>query len=115
MGAFVGRLAWTLAFAAFSLIGSANNFGRPPWRMVLRSGELSEVSQPNFTGDWGDCGLISSAMAHLRAQSSDAIREMTSPLTPVPSTEPGVYAFKTDLSMTSRWLLRIAAMVPGER
>jgi hypothetical protein len=33
----------------------------------------------------------------------------------VPSPEPGVYAFKTDLSMTGRWLLRIAAMVPGER
>jgi len=39
--------------------------------------------------------------------------EMTSSLTPVPSTEPGIYAFKTDLSMTGRWLLRIAAMVPG--
>jgi hypothetical protein len=41
--------------------------------------------------------------------------EMTSSLTPVPSPEPGVYAFKTDLSMIGRWLLRIAAMVPGER
>jgi hypothetical protein len=47
--------------------------------------------------------------------SPDAMGEMTSPLTPVPSPEPGVYAFKTDLSMTGRWLLRIAAMVPGER
>ena len=47
--------------------------------------------------------------------SPDAMGEMTSSLTPVPSTEPGVYAFKTDLSMTGRWLLRIAAVVPGER
>jgi hypothetical protein len=47
--------------------------------------------------------------------SPDAMGEMTSRLTPVPSPEPGVYAFKTDLSMTGRWLLRIAAMVPGER
>jgi hypothetical protein len=47
--------------------------------------------------------------------SPDAMGEMTSSLTPVPSPEPGVYAFKTDLSMIGRWLLRIAAMVPGER
>src|SRR5262249_25656076 len=46
--------------------------------------------------------------------SPDAMDEMTSPLTPVPSNEPGVYSFKTDLSMTGRWLLSIAAKVQGE-
>jgi hypothetical protein len=39
---------------------------------------------------------------------------MVSPLTAVPSTEPGVYSFKTDLSMEGRWLLSIAAKVQGE-
>ena len=43
-----------------------------------------------------------------------AMGEMVSPLTPVPSNEPGVYSFKTDLSMTGRWLLSIAAKVQGE-
>jgi hypothetical protein len=47
--------------------------------------------------------------------SPDAMGEMTSPLTTLPSSEPGVYAFKTDLSMSGRWLLSIAAMVPRER
>src|SRR5215467_7572909 len=46
--------------------------------------------------------------------SPDAMGEMASPLTPVPSTEPGVYSFKTDLSMQGRWLLSIAAKVQGE-
>ena len=46
--------------------------------------------------------------------SPDAMGEMASPLTPVPSNEPGVYAFKTDLSMQGRWLLSIAAKVQGE-
>jgi len=32
----------------------------------------------------------------------------------VPSDEPGVYSFKTDLSMAGRWLLSIAAKVQGE-
>jgi hypothetical protein len=47
--------------------------------------------------------------------SPDAMGEMTSSLTALPSPEPGVYAFKTDLSMAGRWLLSIAARVPGER
>src|SRR5258708_6055336 len=46
--------------------------------------------------------------------SLDAMAEMASPLTPVPSNEPGVYSFKTDLSMQGRWLLSIAAKVQGE-
>jgi len=46
--------------------------------------------------------------------SPDAMGEMASPLTPVPSDEPGVYSFKTDLSMQGRWLLSIAAKVQGE-
>jgi hypothetical protein len=44
----------------------------------------------------------------------DGMGEMASPLTLVPSDEPGVYAFKTDLSMQGRWLLSIAAKVQGE-
>jgi hypothetical protein len=44
----------------------------------------------------------------------DGMGEMASPLTPVPSTEPGVYSFKTDLSMAGRWMLSIAAKVQGE-
>src|SRR5262249_43349080 len=46
--------------------------------------------------------------------SPDAMGEMASPLTPVPSNEPGVYSFKTDLAMQGRWLLSIAAKVQGE-
>ncbi|MGH6865222.1 MAG: FixH family protein [Methyloceanibacter sp.] len=39
---------------------------------------------------------------------------MDSPLTAVPSEEPGVYAFKTDLTMAGRWRLSLAARVQGE-
>src|SRR4029077_17458365 len=46
--------------------------------------------------------------------SPDAMGERASPLAAVPSSEPGVYSFKTDLSMAGRWLLSIAAKVQGE-
>jgi hypothetical protein len=44
----------------------------------------------------------------------DGMAEMASPLTPVPSSEPGVYAFKTELAMAGHWLLSVAAKVQGE-
>jgi YtkA-like len=44
----------------------------------------------------------------------DGMGDMASSLTPVPSDEPGVYAFKTELSMAGRWLLSLAARVQGE-
>ena len=44
----------------------------------------------------------------------DAMQEMTAPLEQLPSTEPGVYQFKTDLMMQGRWQLSLGAKVQGE-
>ena len=40
--------------------------------------------------------------------------DTAAPLTAVPSSEPGVYAFKTELSMAGRWQLSLGAKVQGE-
>src|SRR5438093_2402301 len=40
--------------------------------------------------------------------------EMTSAIAPLPSPEPGVFAFKAPLMMEGDWLLSIAAKVPGQ-
>jgi hypothetical protein len=45
----------------------------------------------------------------------DNMADMVSPVTPLPSTEPGIYAFKTDLPMAGRYLFSIAAKVQGEK
>jgi hypothetical protein len=39
---------------------------------------------------------------------------MASPLEQLPSTEPGVYRFKTNLSMQGKWQLSLGAKVQGE-
>jgi len=44
----------------------------------------------------------------------DGMATMTTAHVPLPSPEPGVYAFKAPLTMAGRWLLTISAKVPGE-
>jgi hypothetical protein len=44
----------------------------------------------------------------------DAMPTMQESLEPLPSTEPGVYRFKTNLSMQGRWQLSLGAKVQGE-
>ena len=44
----------------------------------------------------------------------DGMAEMATKIDQVPSTEPGVYHFKTNLSMEGRWQLSLGAKVQGE-
>ncbi|WP_448033312.1 FixH family protein [Bradyrhizobium liaoningense] len=44
----------------------------------------------------------------------DGMAEMESDVTPLPSREPGIYAFKTDLSMAGRYQVTLSAKVQGE-
>src|SRR6266481_62842 len=44
----------------------------------------------------------------------DGMASMATAHVPLPSPEPGVYAFKASLTMAGRWLLTISAKVQGE-
>lgn len=44
----------------------------------------------------------------------EAMEAMTAPLEAVSSTEPGVYRFKTNLTMEGKWALSLGAKVQGE-
>ena len=44
----------------------------------------------------------------------EAMAEMTSPIQLLPPSEPGVYRFKTKLTMEGRWRLSLGAKVQGE-
>ena len=46
--------------------------------------------------------------------SPDSMAEMVGKLEAMPTSEPGVYKFKADLSMAGGWALHIQAKVPGE-
>jgi hypothetical protein len=44
----------------------------------------------------------------------DGMETMTTPLTLLPPTEPGLYRFKTNLTMPGGWRLSLAAKLQGE-
>jgi YtkA-like protein len=44
----------------------------------------------------------------------DGMQEMATRIASVPSTEPGVYSFKANVSMQGRWQLSLGAKVQGE-
>lgn len=44
----------------------------------------------------------------------DGMETMAGPIELVPATEPGVYRFKTGLSMEGRWQLSLGAKIQGE-
>ena len=51
---------------------------------------------------------------HRLDMAPDGMATMKSRLEPLPSTEPGIYPFKADLSMEGNWRLSLAAKVQGE-
>lgn len=53
-------------------------------------------------------------MAKRLDMAPDGMPTMTTALEPLPSTEPGVYRFKTNLTMEGGWQLSLGAKVQGE-
>jgi YtkA-like len=114
------KLSFTgIAFAtAVSLSGAAfaaaNDYVFEPVKADVKKGDDAIVSvrlKHKGTGK----PVTDAVIVQMRIDMGpDGMGEMASALTAVPSTEPGVYSFKTELAMEGRWLLSIAAKVQGE-
>jgi hypothetical protein len=113
---------FTLASAAFAVAASltvaafagANDYVFEPVRAEVKKGDDAIVSvrlKHKPTGKLVTDAVIIQTRIDM---APDGMAEMASPLTAVPSSEPGVYSFKTELSMAGHWLLSIAAKVQGE-
>jgi hypothetical protein len=111
-------LAGAAVVAGFSLsaaaLAAANDYVFEPVKAEIKKGDDVIVSvrlKNKATGKpVADAVIIQSRID----MSPDGMGEMASQITPMPSSEPGVYSFKTDLSMQGRWLLSIGAKVQGE-
>jgi hypothetical protein len=103
--------AVSLSGAAFA---SANDYAFEPIKAEVKKGDDAVMSvrlKHKATGKPVTDAVIIQTRIDM---GPDGMADMASPLTAVPSTEPGIYSFKTELAMEGRWLLSIAAKVQGE-
>jgi hypothetical protein len=104
-------VAVSLGAAAFA---AADDYAFEPVKAEIKKGDDVVVSvrlKHKATGKAVSDAVIVQTRIDM---APDGMAEMASPVTPLPSPEPGVYSFKTDLSMAGRWLLSLAAKVQGE-
>src|SRR5437016_17838 len=111
---FASIVLATAASLAGNALAGANDYALEPVKAEVKKGDEVVVSvrlKHKPTGKpVADAVIVQTRID----MGPDGMGEMASPLTPVPASEPGVYSFKTDLSMAGRWLLSIAAKVQGE-
>jgi YtkA-like len=104
-------VAASLNVAAFA---AADDYAFEPVKAEIKKGDDAVVSVLLKNKKTGK-PVADAVIVHSRIDMApEGMAEMASPLTPVPSSEPGVYSFKTELSMAGQWLLSIAAKVQGE-
>ena len=106
--ATVTSLSGSVAFAA------ASDYAFEPVNAELKKGDDVTVAvrlTNKVTGKLVPDAVIFRTRVDM---APDGMAEMESPVSPLPANEPGVYAFKTDLTMAGRYQLSVAAKVQGE-
>jgi hypothetical protein len=96
------------------VLAGANDYVFEPVKAEIKSSNMATVAVRLVHKPSGkpvtDVEIVQTriVMAH------DGGAEMASAFVPLPSPEPGVYAFMAPLTMAGNWFLSIAAKVPGE-
>jgi YtkA-like protein len=103
-----------LSLSSISAFAAATDYSFEPVASEMKKGDdvvvtLRLVHKP--TGK-----LVSDAVIIRKRvdMAPDGMAEMESPAEPVAASEPGTYAFKTDLPMAGRYQFSLAAKVQGE-
>ncbi|MFM9848050.1 MAG: FixH family protein [Hyphomicrobiaceae bacterium] len=107
-------LAVALAGVAAQARDSVNDYAFEPVNVDVKSGAGSELAVRVTHKPTGNPveGIV---LVHTRLDMSpDGMEMMTAKPIPRPSTEPGLYRFRTDLTMSGGWALKLVAKLPGE-
>jgi hypothetical protein len=110
----VAALAVAISLFAGTALAGANDYAFEPVAAEMKKGDgvtvaLRLVHKP--TGKPVSGAVVFQTRIDM---APDGMADMISPVAPLPASEPGVYAFKTNLPAAGRYLFSIAAKVPGE-
>ena len=107
-------LAATLSLVGSAAMAGAGDFAFEPVNPEMKKGDdvtLAVRLTNKQTGKPVPDAVIFKTRVDM---APDGMAEMESPVSPLPSKEPGVYAFKTDLPMAGRYQVTLSAKVQGE-
>ena len=107
-------LAATLSLAASAAMAGAGDYTFEPVNPEMKKGDdvtLAVRLTNKQTGKPVPDAVIFKTRVDM---APDGMAEMESAVSPLPSKEPGVYAFKTDLPMAGRYQVTLSAKVQGQ-
>ncbi|MGY3037323.1 hypothetical protein ACVIIV_006493 [Bradyrhizobium sp. USDA 4354] len=107
-------VAATLSFAATAALAGAGDYAFEPVNPEMKKGDdvtLAIRLTNKQTGKPVPDAVIFKTRVDM---APDGMAEMESAVAPLPSKEPGVYAFRTDLPMAGRYQVTLSAKVQGE-
>ena len=107
-------VAATLSLAASVATAGAGDYAFEPVNPEMKKGDDVTVSV-RLTNKQTGKPVSDAVIFKTRVDMApDGMAEMESAVAPLPSKEPGVYAFKTDLPMAGRYQVTLSAKVQGE-
>lgn len=107
-------LAATLMLAASAAMAGAADYAFEPVNPQMKKGDdvtLSVRLTNKQTGKPVPDAVVFKTRVDM---APDGMAEMESAVAPLPSRDPGVYAFKTDLPMAGRYQMTLSVKVQGE-
>lgn len=103
-----------LGFGSPVALAGAGDYAFEPVRAEVKNGAGSEVAV-RLVHKPSNKPVTGAVLFRTRLDMGpDDMASMTAKHEAAPSTEPGVYRFKADLTMAGRWAFRVMAKVPGE-
>ena len=107
-------LAATISLAASAAMAGAGDYSFEPVNPEMKKGEGVTLAV-RLTNKQTGKPVADAVIFKTRVDMApDGMAEMESAVSPMPSKEPGVYAFKTDLPMAGRYQVTLSAKVQGE-
>ncbi|SFP08849.1 YtkA-like [Bradyrhizobium sp. Ghvi] len=107
-------LAATLSLAATAALAGAGDYTFEPVKAEMKKGD-DVMLAVRLTNKQTGKPVADAVVFKTRVDMApDGMAEMESAVAPLPSKEPGVYAFKTDLPMAGRYQVTMSVKVQGE-